>query len=434
MYKSGFNAVKTVIVMALVFSLVGCGSYMQPSIIKMEKKPVTLTMWHHWVNDKDSTTNSLRNAIKDWNDRNPNVKIQADGVNVEQYKTKIKTALAAGEAPDLFYMWGGSFAGPYIKEGNILPLDSYLNDGIKEKLAPGALAACTVDGRVYSLPMFTFIANLYCNKDLFEKADAKIPETYDELLEAVRKLRAKGITPIVVGEKDRWPGMYWFNILAMRQAGSQACLDALDTPAQFEQQAFKDAAAKLSELVKANAFNDNAFGLGFNEMANEFTEGRAAMIYQGNWVDILIEKNNQLTKRNIVVVPFPVISEGKGTATEFYGGNVDGFYISVNTENPDEAVEVLKFVCEKAGKEGYLKGAGMSCWKMQGEESIKISPLTKETEKLMSTGTAFVGWWDTILPAADAERHKSLVAELFTGKYSPDEFVEEMTKLEGASN
>ena len=425
------------IVVTLVFSLVACGSTIRPSKTEsgeQSAEPVKLTMWHQWVAEADPTANSLKNAIKEWNDKNINGTIQAVGVNGEQYKTKIKTALAAGEAPDLFYMWGGSFAGPYIKAGNILPLDPYLNDGTKDKLIKGSIESWTYDGKIYSLPMFTFIANLYCNKELFSKAGAKIPTTWDELLDAVKALRAAGITPVVVGEKDRWPGMYWFDILAMRQAGNEACLVAMKYPAQFKRQEYLDAASRLSELVRLKAFNDNAFGIGFNEMLNDFTEGKAAMIYQGNWVDVSIEDASAETKGKVVAVPFPTIKDGKGSSSEFFGGDADGFYININTKNREEAVRALKFISEKAGKEGYLNGAGLACWKTDGLDETRLSPLAKQSAELMSTGTSFVGWWDTILPAADSEIHKSLVAELFAGKMTPEEFVREMSQLKGTTD
>lgn len=349
---------------------------------KEDAKPVTLTLWHQWVVDTDAMTNPLKNAIKAWNDQNPKIQIQADGVNGEQYKPKIKTALAAGEAPDLFFAWGGSFVSPYVKSGNCLAIDDYLNDGTKDKLVEGTLGACTFDGKVYSLPTTTYIANLYCNKELFDKAGAKIPATYDELLDAVKALRAKGITPMVVGEKDRWPGMYWFDILAMRSAGNQACIDAMNKPSQFDQQAFKDAA----------------------------------------------------TKGKVTAVPFPLIKDGKGNAGEFFGGNVDGFYINANTKSKEEAVKVLKFISEQAGKEGYLSGAGLPCWKIAGLDDSKLPPLAKQSAQLMGTAKSFVGWWDTVLPAADAETHKNLIADLFAGKKTPDDFIKEMAKLKGASN
>lgn len=420
----------------IFFCNTGCSPVKQPEEKAKSETitPITLKLWHQWVQETDSSTNSLKSAVDEWNANNPYVQIQADGINGEQYKTKIKTALAAGEAPDIFYMWGGSFVYPYIKSGNILPLDDYLDDEIKNKLIPGTLEQCIFDGEIYSLPMYTFIASLYCNEELFNKVGVKIPNTYDELLGAVKAFRKKGITPVVIGEKDRWPGMYWFNILAMRQAGSEACLEAMKKPELFGQPEFLEAAVKLEELVKAGAFNDDAFSMGFDEMLREFTQGNAAMIYQGNWVDVHIENSNSKTKGKVKVVPFPVIQDGKGSVSDFLGGNVDGYYININTKYKEEAVEVLKFISEKAGKEGYLNGAGIPCWKAGDIDEAMMPALSRQSAKLMSTGTSFVGWWDTILPASDSEMHKSLVAELIAGKKTPDEFVSEMTKLKGINN
>lgn len=397
-------------------------------------KPVTLTMWHQWVAEADPTTNSLKNNLKVWNEKHPDVKIEADGVTNEQYKTKIKTALAANEAPDLFYMWGGSFVQPYIDAGNILPIDQYLDDATKSKLIDGTLNSCMYKGKTYSIPMFTFIANLYCNTELFDKAKAKIPTTYDELLKAVKDLRAAGITPAVVGEKDRWPGMYWFDIIAQRQAGNQGCLDAMSDTTKFNSDTFKPAAAKLQELVDAKAFNDNMLSMSFDEMVSSFTQGKAAMMYQGAWVDVSIENKDAKTKGKVKAVTFPTFSDGKGTATEFYGGGIDSFYINANTKAPKEAAEFLKFISEAAGKDGYLNGSGLPAWKTEGLDTSKLSALSKQSGALMQTGTSFVAWWDNILPAASAETHKNLIAELMAKKITPDKFCQEMAKLQGASS
>ena len=44
------------------------------------------------------------------------------------------TAFAAGEAPDISYMFsGGSFVKPYIDAGYLLPIDDYLNPDTKSK-------------------------------------------------------------------------------------------------------------------------------------------------------------------------------------------------------------------------------------------------------------------------------------------------------------
>lgn len=436
MKKTNRNVLALVVVVTLVFSLAACGSTTPSKSIvgKEADKTPLLTLWHQWVGEDDPGSNSLNNAVQEWNRKNPDKQIQTEGVDTEQYKIKIKSALAAGEAPDIFYMWGGSFSAPYIMNKNILELDQYLNDGTKEKLVPGALEACMYDGKVYSLPMFTFVASLYCNKELFDRAGAKIPATYDELLQAVKQLRSARITPIVVGEKDRWPGMYWFDILAIREAGDQASLDALSNPTLFDQPPFLAAARKLSELIDADAFNDDALSLGFEDMLDEFKTGKAAMIYQGNWVDVILEGSKSTVKGKIVSVPFPLIKDGRGVSGEFLGGNVDNFCINIDTKHKEDAVSALKFICEKAGREGYLNGAGLPSWKTEGLDTTIVPPLARTSAEYMKSGTSFVNWWDTILPAADSEVHKGLVAELFAGKKSPEEFIRDMTRMEGVTN
>lgn len=432
MIKSMKRTLLTVIVIILVFSLTACNILTGTKKQEKEKpEPKSLVLWNQWVNVSDLNSNPLKDAIREWNNKNPDVQVSDFSWNGEQYKSKIKTALAAGDAPDIFYMWSGSFVGPFIEEGNILPLDSYLKEETLERLIPGVIDSCKYDGKIYSLPMYSFIASLYCNTELFEKAGAKIPSTYDELLEAVAKLRASKICPIVVGEKDRWPGMYWFDILAMRQAGSSACLSALAEPVLFGGNEYRDAAAKLLQLVEAKAFNSDALNTSFNDMVNEFTQGNAAMMYQGNWVEANIENAQSKAKGKVIAVPFPVIKEGRGTVSEIYGGVTDGYFINIETRHMQEAVNVLEFISEKAGNEGYLSGAGLSCWKMDESDKSKLSPLTKQTTQIMESGSTFISWWDTILTADDAERHKDLVAELFDRRLTPEEFAKRMAELKG---
>lgn len=426
-----------VIAFSLMIAVASCGGALEPIAPETGTEPadgpVTLTLWRQMIGQANPGTDSFENIIEEWNNGNPDVKIRATYINGEGYTTRIKTALASREAPDLFYMWGDRFIDPYIKTDNILALDPYLEDGTKEKLKAGMLEACTFDGKIYSLPLFTYIANLYCNTELFDKAGAKIPETYGELLDAVKVLRTAGVTPVVLGEKDRWPGMYWFAILAMRQSGAQNCLNAMYYPTLFYQQDYLAAAEKLKGLVEADAFNRDMFMIGYRKMLEEFTSGNAAMMYQGNWVDAVIEDEVSALKGKVTAVPFPVLEGGKGNTREFLGGNIDGFYINADTAYKREAVEALKYISEKTGKKGYLKGEGLPCWKTDELDNSKLPALARQSAELNATGNFFVGWWDTIMQAASTESCKNLVAELLGRKITPVEFTEEMVKLKGVS-
>jgi raffinose/stachyose/melibiose transport system substrate-binding protein len=52
-----------------------------------------------------------------------------------------------------------------------------------------------------------------------------------------------------------------------------------------------------------------------------------------------------------------------------------------------------------------------------------------DVARLMSTATAFIPWWDNVLPADAAETHKSLVAELLAMNITPQEFCGQMSRV-----
>ena len=72
--------------------------------------------------------------------------------------------------------------------------------------------------------MLTSQVGFFYNKDLFAKAgvDAHAIKTWDDLLAAVKKLKAAGITPIIAGGADKWPLHFYWSHLAIRNGGKPA--------------------------------------------------------------------------------------------------------------------------------------------------------------------------------------------------------------------
>jgi raffinose/stachyose/melibiose transport system substrate-binding protein len=418
-----------VLAVGLVGSLAACSSSSSNDKKVDSGGKVSLTLWDQSVGNTDPSAKLLPEIVAQWNKDHPDIQVERVGTTGEQYKTKIKTSIAAGEAPDLFYgMGGGSFMQPYIESQNVLEITSYLDDDIKSKMGAGMAEAIETDGKIYTLPVYTHIANLYVNTALFEKAGAKIPTTYTELLDAVEKLKAAGITPALLGEKDRWPGMYWYDIIAMRQAGNAAVIEAFKDPSKWNSPDFVAAATKMQELAKAGAFNSSMFSMSYDEMLGAFNAGNGAMMFQANWVNAGIEDPASASKGNVKVIPFPVMEDGKGTATEIFGGAVDGFFISSKTKHPKEAVEFLKYLSEQLGTQGFLAGAGLPSWKTDGLDTSSLSSLDLSSAEIMKTATSFIGWWDNILPAESAEAHKNLIAQLLAGDITPQQFCEQMAQ------
>ena len=105
------------------------------------------------------------------------------------------------------------------------------------------------------------MVGFWYNKDLFTKAGIDgPPTTWNEFLADVQKLKAAGITPIAVGEKDKWPGIFWWAYLSLRIAGKDAMNKAGDRRRQLQQPGFVEAGEQLKELVDLKPFQEGFLG------------------------------------------------------------------------------------------------------------------------------------------------------------------------------
>ncbi|MEN6316875.1 MAG: extracellular solute-binding protein [Clostridiaceae bacterium] len=404
------------------------GNMAENSNVQTRDGQITLKLWHLWVTDADSNKKPFLKVINEWNAANPHIQIEAEATENEIYKNRIKTAIAVNEAPDIFYSWGAGFAKPFVDAGKVLPLDRYLNDGTKDKLIPGSLDNFTYDGKVYGLPIFIIAGVFYCNKELFDKYGIKIPDSFNELTDAVKAFKEKGIVPMAVGEKDGWTGMFYQNILAIRTAGINMCNQALSKQASFDRPEFAESAQRLVELIKAGAFDSRCMSMTRDEAEENFKNGKCAMYYNGSWVAGSLDEDGCPVKDKIIVKNFPVLENAKGDSNGFLGGAIDTFMINADTKYKDEAVKALKTIDENFSRESYLAGASQPAWNVSMDET-RISPLAAEVSKLLKSSTGFVLAWDTFLPGLEAQAHINLVTDIFAGRRIPEDFTREMQKL-----
>jgi len=423
--------------MTLTASMVGCGKTNPPEggattapesgtgSTGSTEKPV-LKMWHITPSDAEGNRTILLNAIKAAEEKF-NVKIEETGTENEQYKTKIKSAMAGNSGPDLFFTWAAGFSQPFVDGGKVLALDDYLGEA-KDKLLAGITDNFTYNGKVYGIPYQMQVGALFCNTELFDKYNVKIPETYEELLTAIKVFKDNGVTPLICGAKDLWPAMWYYDVLALRTAGAQLCNDALMGKASFDSPEFVLAAEKLVELTKAGAFGPNAMSVSWDNANVDFAQGKGAMLFNGNWVTGNVNAETSTVKGKIKAVRFPTISGGKGNMTEYFGGAGDGYMINSATKDPKLAADVLLFICEKLAHDMYEANTGLPGWKVEVDES-KINPLTKEISDMTKDSTAWNLWWDVFMEGAAADTHKNLVVELMAGQITPEQFAKEMQKL-----
>src|SRR3954470_17488837 len=80
---------------------------------------VTLTFWKFLAENDDPV---IRDAVKRWNAANPNIQVKFQTFPPDQYSgTKLTTAFAGGNGPDVFWISPGAFIN-YVNNGVPAPV------------------------------------------------------------------------------------------------------------------------------------------------------------------------------------------------------------------------------------------------------------------------------------------------------------------------
>jgi raffinose/stachyose/melibiose transport system substrate-binding protein len=353
----------------------------------------------------------------------PNVKINITVLENEAFKTKLTTVMQGGTAPDIFQSWGGGAMNDQINAGLLQDITSYLDAGggaWRTSFAPGALAVYALDGKNYGVPWDMGMVGWWYNKDLFAKANiAQPPATWTDLIADVKALKAAGITPISLGEKDTWTGMHIWSYLATRICGKDLFLAAAGRTGSFTAPCFVDAGKKLQDLIALQPFQAGFLGASHDVMQGTFGNGKAAMELSGQWAPS-VESAQAADKKgvaNMGFFSFPSVEGGVGALTDAMGGG-NGFAIGKNAS--PEAVDFVKYLtAPEQQKRVAAIAAGIPV--VKGGEAGLTDPNMVLVQKGFAAANYFQLYYDQYMPSAMGSILNDAVAGLFAGTKTPDQ-------------
>lgn len=321
------------LVFALAASLSAAAAEVTVKVLHVEQNPQVNALWNE--------------IARRYMAEHPGVKVELKYLENEAYKKKLTTLLQSPDRPNIIYSWGGGVLKEQVKAGVIEDLTLAMTAPWRDRFNPVAVQAFTLDSKVYGVPMLVSQVGFLYNKELFAKAgvDAAAIKTWDDLLAAVRKLKAAGITPIIVGGADKWPIHFFWTHLAIRNGGKSAFDAAVRGEGDgFASAPFVKAGEQLKQLVDLNPFQPGYAAVTFPQSAGQFGDGKGAMVLQGNFVLNSMRTNSAdkkgLPEEKLGWFPFPVTSGGKGDPSDTLGG-LNGWLVTKGS--PKEAVDFLKF-------------------------------------------------------------------------------------------
>lgn len=237
------------------------------------KSSVTnVTMWGSFSGDQIKQINQ---QLASFNDSQSDIKVTYQAQEIVE--TKLLTALAAGDPPDVV-LWDRYQTSLYAPKGALSAVDDLVSrDKVDlSDFFPAPLGELRVANKLYGLPMLVDNRSLLYNKTLLDKAGITPPTTWDELANAANsltvrkngKLARSGFAIDDVG---------LFNAYILQAGGTMLAADGKTVA--FDGPAGKAVLDYWADLV----FTRKVYENGFDQGVNGFADGTIAIKYDGPW-------------------------------------------------------------------------------------------------------------------------------------------------------
>ena len=372
----------------------------------------------------DQNSDALWKQIaEDYNKAHPGVKVVVEYLENEAFKAKLPTLLQSNDRPNIIYSWAGGVMRAQIEAGYIEDITAAIAD-FKDSFYPAALNAYNVGGKVYGIPVQLSQVGIFYNKQLVQKGgvDPTSIKTWDDFLAAVKKLKAAGVTPIVMGGGEKWPMHFYWSYLLMRVGGSSVLNEAeAGKNGGFKGAAFVEAGKRLKELSDLQPYQEGWLSTLFPASTGMFGDGKGAFDLMGNWLLGMQGPNatngKGLAASDIGMIGFPTLAGGKGQATDTFGG-MQGFLVTKGS--PKEAVDFLKFF-SSPDEQSKAAAAGVYIPAVKGTDAAIKDPLIKQIAVNIANSTWHQNFLDQELgPSVGRVVNDNSVA-IAAGQTSPDD-------------
>jgi multiple sugar transport system substrate-binding protein len=258
----------------------------------------------------------------------------------------------------------------------------------------------TYDGKIYAMPLYMIGVPLVWNKKLFKEAGLNPnvgPSTWAEFLADCKALKAHGITPIGMGNKDGYFGAWMFAIYEKQQLNKLTQLtDGIAGKGNDETKllaSLKTMYTMMQGLIKDGYVNSNVESLTLDQGWQLFPESKAAMSFttDGNvlsWAKAVGEANVGAEKP-------PIWGKGALASTYDVTQSSDEFITSWSKDKQADA-NFLEWLHEPTNMVALNKETGAFPADNQFPVTDIKDPLARELDKLDTSGQSI--WLENYIP------------------------------------
>ena len=403
----------------------GCGSKIGAG--SAEGDTVTINLYQN----KSEIAGPLQKVADAYTKEHPNVKINVESIQGNDYNTNLKAKLMGNNAVDIFALGD-----------NITNMMDYVEDLSAEpwvkNAVDGSIDDVTVDGKVYGLPVSVEGYGLVYNKEIFKDAgiDAATLTSYDaidkafaDLQEQIDSGKLKDKYPQLeavedYAAKETWiPGLHTLNVPLSCEYKSATELrnsDELGLKYADSLKALLDLETKYTpsrnDLSKLNAVDYST------EIGGGLAIERIAVVQQGNWIGPELKGIDEKTANKMGMLPIPT----KGVKEDCISVGIS-IHWCVNKQS-DEKVKVaakdfLNWLFQSdEGKQLVVNELGFVP-AFKNYEGIEISdPLSQEVKRYIDAGKT-TSWVMGGFPSGFEPKAAADFQGYFSGEYSFDDMI-----------
>ena len=303
--------------------------------IASSEEPVTVVVWNQIFEEWNQEF--FTQKVEEYNALGRGYVVEQTFVAGDAWTERMTGAQAGGTAPDTYVISYNNLVSS-ARDSLIMPLDDLLPAEAFEDLNDNVKEMVSFDGKYWAYPQLVEPSTvLYYRTDLFEEAGiTKVPTTWDELIEAGKKLTTNDIFGLSIPDFGSMGWCTWG--LQYATAGHLAINDNWDAP--LIDQGYIDLANFYKECYDTGIVPEQSLA-GYATM-QDFGEGNVAMKFCGSWgVAQIINEYPELADKFAVAAP-PTKDGNQDTILATNGGW--SYVIDAKTDCAEGAADYISWL------------------------------------------------------------------------------------------
>ncbi|MFJ6418450.1 ABC transporter substrate-binding protein [Paeniglutamicibacter sp. NPDC091659] len=282
----------------------------------------------------------------------PKVKVNLENVGTgNDHYTKIQNAVKAGSgAPDVAQIEYAALP-QFALSDALVDLKGYGAGELQANYTPSTWGSVNLNGGIYALPQDSGPMAMFYRADVFEKHGIEVPATWDEYIEAGKKLHAadpKAYITNDIGDAGFTTSMIW-------QAGGQPYKVDGPTTVQInlQDEGSKTWTQNWNQLVQGKLVAPVASWS--DEWYKGLSDGSIATLITGAWMPANLESGAAEGNGKWRVAAMPTYEKGKSASAENGGG---GDAVLKQSKNKAAAYGFLQFSNGPEGSKIHAANGG----------------------------------------------------------------------------